>query len=135
MIGLLLKSNSEGPNMLHKNILIVEDEYITALDIKTQLLSVGNYRFEIAGTGEEAVWKALENPIDLVLMDIKLKGEMDGIEAAQKIKKKRNIPLIYISGNLDTLDPKRLERTKPERILRKPISEQKLRNVVTEVLR
>ncbi|MBS3817996.1 response regulator [bacterium] len=119
--------------MPKKNILIVEDEYITALDLKTQILSKGDYDFEIVATGEEAVQKALHDKFDMVFIDIKLKGNMDGIEAAERIKDKKDTPVVYVTGNLDLVDTDRLKKTKPEGILRKPISDYELMEIVNKL--
>jgi len=116
--------------MPHRKILIVEDEFITALDLKIQIAQKGDYEFDVVATGEQAVKKAHQKKYDLVLMDIKLKGEMDGIEAAKKIKEKSKIRLIYVSGNLDLIDPEQIEHTKPDRILNKPISGCELKEIM-----
>jgi len=119
--------------MPNKKILIVEDEYITALDLKIQITMEGNFDFDIVDSGEEAVKKAQNKEYDLILMDIKLKGKIDGIEAARKIREKSDTALVYVSGNLDLLDPDKLERAKPLGVMKKPISEHKLRNLVKKV--
>jgi CheY-like chemotaxis protein len=72
--------------MANANILVVEDDGIVALDIDSRLRSLGYSVSEIVSSGEEAVKKVQENKPDLVLMDIILKGEMDGIEAADAIR-------------------------------------------------
>ena len=120
-------------NMAKSNILIVEDEYITALDIKTRLIIKGHYDFYIVATGEEAVKMASIEKYDLILMDIKLKGEMDGIEAAKQIRKKSNACIVYVSGNSNLLKSQRLKDTKPDGILRKPINDRELYEIVEMV--
>lgn len=119
--------------MPDRKILIVEDEYITALDLKTQIAQKGDYDFDIVGTGEQAVKKAHQKKYDLVLMDIKLKGKMDGIEAAKRIKEKSKIRLIYVSGNLDLMDPEQIEHTNPDGILKKPVSGHELKEVMDKI--
>ena len=109
-----------------KRILIVEDEYITALDLKTQLILKGYSDFEIVDSGEEAIDAATKEKFDLILMDIKLRGYIDGIDAAKAISEFANIPVIYVSGNSDLLNSARLKETKPRGILRKPITAEKL---------
>jgi PAS domain S-box-containing protein len=82
-------------------ILIVEDEQLTALFIKTLLL---NNEYEIAAmalTGEEAVARAKEHRPDLILMDIMLQGDMNGVQAAHEIKKELNIPVVFITACSD----------------------------------
>jgi len=84
--------------MAEVKILLVEDESIEAMDIKRTLESFGYDVPYIALSGEEAVEKALSIMPDLILMDIILKGDNDGIEAAAQIKE-LNIPLIYITAH------------------------------------
>ena len=116
------------------NILIVEDEYITALDLKTRLIIKGHYNFYIVASGEEAVKMASIEKFDLILMDIKLKGEMDGIEAAIQIKKKSGTCIVYISGNSDLLNSKRLKDTKPDGVLSKPINDWEIYKIIDLVI-
>ncbi|MGM0404543.1 MAG: PAS domain S-box protein [Thermoplasmatota archaeon] len=95
--------------MHEKDILIVEDERLVAEDIKQTLEDIGYTVVDIVNSGEEAIERSRELEPGLVLMDIVLKGEMDGIEAADKIKSELGIPLIYITAYADD---KRLERAK-----------------------
>jgi len=119
--------------MAKKSILIVEDEYIIALDLKTRLLSKAFYDIEIVANGEEAVKKSSIDKFDLILMDIKLKGELDGIDAAKAIRKNRDVPIVYVSGNADFLESDRLKKTKHEGILIKPVTEYELMEVINKV--
>jgi CheY-like chemotaxis protein len=119
--------------MKRKNILIVEDEYITALDLKTQLILKGQYGFEIVDTGEEAVKKALLEKFDLIFMDIKLKGQIDGIDAAKTILEKQNTAIVFVSGNSDLLKSDRLKKVKPAGIMHKPITGYELAEVLKKV--
>lgn len=79
-------------------ILLVEDESVEAMELKRTLEFLGYEVPYVASTAEEAVNKALEIMPELVLMDIILKGDSDGIEAASKIKK-LNLPLIYLTAH------------------------------------
>ena len=86
---------------MKKQILIVEDERVSAEDIK---MSLQRLEYSVSGTavsGEEAVRKAEEMHPDLVLMDIVLKGEMDGIEAAFAISSRFDIPVVYLTAHAD----------------------------------
>ncbi len=85
----------------HYKILIVEDEILVATDIEESLESLGYTVQNIVDTGEKAI-EAVEKELpDLVLMDINLKGEMTGIEAAKTITKKHDVPIIYLTANTD----------------------------------
>ncbi len=99
--------------MSNARILVVEDERITAEDIKEGLKSLGYEVPAVVHSGEEAVCKAGELQPDLVLMDIKLEGEMDGIEAAGEIKKYFDIPVIYLTAYSDESTIERAKMTEP----------------------
>ncbi len=94
-------------------ILVVEDERITAEDIKSGLEGAGYHVPALVSTGKDAVEKAGELKPDLVLMDIKLKGKMDGIEAAGKIKLLYDIPVIYLTAYSDEYTVQRAKITEP----------------------
>ena len=78
--------------MARKRILIVEDETITALHLRQDLHRLGYQVSGSATSGEEAVLMAEQLNPDLVLMDVKLAGNMDGVEASQRIQEKRSVP-------------------------------------------
>jgi two-component system, response regulator PdtaR len=101
-------------------ILIVEDDRYAAICIKQTLESFGFNAIEIAVSGEEAVRKAKEMNADVVLMDIVLKGKMDGIEAAGMIKEQLGIPIIYLTAYSDDKRVQRAKATKPVGYLLKP---------------
>lgn len=82
-------------------ILIVEDEFILAANLKESLECLGYHVVDIVDSAETAIEKVVEFHPDLVLMDIKLRGEMDGIDAAEKIWNSFQIPFIYITGHSD----------------------------------
>ena len=100
-------------------ILIAEDDPTIAQDLKCKIESL---HYEVAGithSGEEAVVLAQRLRPDLVLMDIQLAGEMDGIEAAEQIRKSR-IPLVYVSGSCDGPTLQRAQLTEPYGYILKP---------------
>ncbi|OEC87845.1 MULTISPECIES: response regulator [Methanobacterium] len=80
-------------------ILVVEDENIVALDIENRLKGLGFTVLPVISSGEEAVEKAYEYKPDLVLMDILLKGKINGIDAAKKIVGNLKIPIIYLTAS------------------------------------
>jgi len=82
-----------------KQILIVEDEIIAAMDIQKRLINLGYNVPAIVSSGEEAIIKVKENKPELVLMDINLNGEMDGIEAASKIHSFSDISVIFLTAS------------------------------------
>jgi two-component system, response regulator PdtaR len=103
-------------------ILVVEDEIIVAMGIKETLKDLGHEVVDIVSTGEGAVEKARKLEPDLILMDIVLKGGMDGIEAASKIRNQLNIPIIYLTAYSDEEILKRARMTEPYGYLLKPFN-------------
>lgn len=85
---------------MKNRILIVEDEAITALDLRFSLEELGYEVIDTVGTGQDAIDMAAETVPDVVLMDIKLKGDMEGIDAAKVILELR-IPVVYLTANTD----------------------------------
>ena len=120
--------------MADKNILIVEDERIVAEDIKTSLKRLGYNVLAIVSSGKEAITKALELKPDLVLMDILLKGDLDGIEAANKIRSKSNIPVIYLTAHADEITLKRAKLSEPFGYIVKPFETKDLKIAIDMAL-
>lgn len=112
--------------MTKAKILVVEDEAIVAKDLQYRLIKFGYAVPAIASSGEEAINKAVELSPDIVLMDIKLKGVMDGIEAAQEIYKRLDIPVIYLTAYADENTLERAKITEPFGYLLKPFKEKEL---------
>ncbi|HEY9830245.1 MAG TPA: response regulator [Stenomitos sp.] len=117
-------SQVESPKTIQ--ILVVEDERIIALNLKESIESLGYAVPAIAASGEMAVEKAIEIRPDLVLMDIRLKGEMDGIEAARQIWEHLQIPVIYVTGHSDQSTLERAKITAPFGYILKPLKEREL---------
>jgi CheY-like chemotaxis protein len=107
-------------------ILITEDEGIIALDLGARLGRLGYAVPGIVRSGEEAVRKAGETQPDVVLMDIRLRGDLDGIEAARQIRTRFNIPVIYFTAYEDEHTRARAATTRPLGFLTKPIQVDKL---------
>lgn len=107
-------------------ILVVEDEYIIAMNLQENLESLGYTVIDIVDTAETAIVKANELRPNLILMDICLLGEMDGIQAAEQIWSSLKIPSIYVTGNSDKSTVERASVTFPFGYILKPIREQEL---------
>ncbi len=113
---------------MEKNkILIVEDEYIIAMEIKSKLKSLGYEVTSIAKTGMEAIEKVDSEKPDLITMDIQLKGEMDGIEAAKHIRDKSDIPIVFLSAYAEEEKIERAKLTLPSGYLLKPVQNRDLK--------
>ena len=112
--------------MVQTRILIVEDEAIVADDIRKSLQNMGYDVPSIASSGEVAIKKVEENNPDLVLMDIMLQGEMDGIEAASQIASRFDIPVVYLTAYSDEKILERAKITEPFGYLVKPFRDREL---------
>ncbi len=112
--------------MAEKRILVVEDEIITADDIRESLQDMGYTVLAVVSSGEEAIIKVEKDAPDLVLMDIMLSGEMDGIEAAKQILLRFNIPVVYLTAYSDKIILERAKITEPFGYILKPFNEREL---------
>jgi hypothetical protein len=115
-------------------ILIAEDEGIIAADIGRRLTRLGYEVVGPADTGEEAVRLAASLRPDLVLMDIRLKGPVDGIEATDRIHRDREVPVVYLTAHADEATLARAKVTEPFGYILKPLQERDLRSVVETAL-
>lgn len=112
--------------MAKTQILVVEDEHIVAKDIQYRLQGLGYHIPAVASSGEEAVQKAEETRPDLVLMDIRLKGMMNGVEAAEELRRRFNIPVVYLTAYADDHTLDRAKVTEPFGYILKPFEEREL---------
>jgi PAS domain S-box-containing protein/putative nucleotidyltransferase with HDIG domain len=115
-------------------ILIVEDESLVARDIQNMLKGLGYEVTAVVTSGELALEKAAANPPDIALMDIVLKGEIDGITAAEKLWKEHGIPVIYLTAYVDDLTFQRAKASGPFGYLLKPFEERELLTTVEMAL-
>lgn len=114
--------------MKKSKILIVEDEIIIAREIEEQLQQLGYQVIGIAATGEEVIDLVKERSPDLILMDIVIKGKMDGIETGEAIRKHFNIPIVYVTAHADENTINRAKFTQPSGFIVKPFSEKDLQS-------
>jgi len=115
-------------------ILIVEDEGIVSKDIQKTLENFGYDVPCIVSSGEAAIRKAEENKPDLVLMDIVLKGKIDGIEAAEQIHSRFNIPVVYLTAYTDDKTLERAKITVPFGYVVKPFEDRELKTAIEVAL-
>ncbi|HDQ08457.1 MAG TPA: response regulator [Methanoculleus sp.] len=121
-----MNGTGSGGTQEDRNILIVEDEVIIAMALEDSLRDFG---YRIAGratNGADAVRLAIENEPDLALVDIRLNGEMDGIEAANRICRRLDIPVIFLTAYSDDTTLSRAIKTNPFGYLIKPIRPREL---------
>ena len=112
--------------MQDARILIVEDESIIALDIKTSLKHAGYAIAGVASSGKEAIALAHSEQPDLILMDIRLQGLMDGIEAAHQIHEQQSCPIVFLTAHTDSQTLDRAKLTDPFGYLTKPFEDHSL---------
>ncbi len=109
---------------------MVEDEMIIGAKISMQLTSLGYEVTGILPRGDEALLHLEQNKPDIVLLDIQLKGTMDGIETAQQIHQKHNIPIIYVTANSDDATFNRAKATRPFAFIAKPFKQLDLQRAI-----
>lgn len=120
--------------MSKTSILIVEDESIVAKDIQMSLRKLGYNVVAICSNGEDAIRAAEEYMPELVLMDIMLKGNMSGIEAAEQIRSRFTIPIIYLTAYADESTLSKAKITEPYGYIIKPFKEIDLRTSIEMAL-
>jgi DNA-binding LytR/AlgR family response regulator len=114
-------------------ILIVEDDMIIAANISLQLSNLGYEVTGIETKAAEAIHHALEMKPDMILMDIQLRGESNGIEAANSIRKYLDIPLIYLTANVDDATFQKAKETHPFAFIAKPFTNLNLERTIALV--
>ena len=115
-------------------ILVVEDESIVAIDLSHTLVSLGYDVIDTAGTGEEALQIVSQKRPDLVLMDIQLRGDMDGIQVAERIQNSLKIPVIYLSAFSDATTISRARQTEPYGYIQKSFDHNDLHSTIEMAL-
>jgi len=118
-----------------EKILVVEDERVVARDIEKRLRKLGYVVPASVALGEEAIEKVAELRPDLVLMDIRLKGAMDGIEAAEQIRADFDTPVVYLTAYADESTLQRAKVTEPFGYIVKPFDERDLQVAIEIALR
>lgn len=119
---------------MDKKVLIVEDECITSLELENKLRSWGYNPVGIAISGEEAMKMARDLKPDLLIMDIRLQGEEDGVEVARKILNEMEISLIYITAHSTKYMMERAYETSPHAYVVKPYNDGELRVAVEKAV-
>ena len=108
-------------------ILIVEDEFIIAEDLKLTLQNFGHEVVSIVSSGEKAIDYADKLTPDIIFMDILLDGEVNGIDAAIKIREKHNVPIVFCSAYIDKVTQRETSQVKPGIFISKPVEESKIK--------
>lgn len=119
--------------MEKKSVIIVEDEILTAIELKFILEKNGINEIIIVSRGEEAVKMAVKIRPGLIFMDIYLKNHMDGIEATRKIHDCIDIPIVYITASTDKFTLKRARDTNPIGVVNKPYKENEIGSYLKKI--
>lgn len=120
--------------MSKPKVLIVEDENIVAKDIQNSLKKLGYLVPAIVSTGEKAIEEAQESRPDLILMDIMLKGDMTGVEAANIIKERFDIPVIFLTAYADENTVNKAKISEPYGYIIKPFKDNDLQTTIEMAL-
>ena len=115
-------------------ILVVEDEGLVARDLQSRLISMGYSVPVISASGPDALQKAGRFNPDLALMDIRLRGEMDGVEVAEQMRDQFNVPCVYLTAYTDDDTLRRAKLTEPYGYVVKPFDEQALQTAIEVAL-
>jgi CheY-like chemotaxis protein len=115
-------------------VLIVEDEPITAYSLDASLRQLGYYAIGMTPTGEEAIEIARTRSPNVVMMDVNLKGRIDGIEAARFIRTGLHIPVIFLTAHADRGTIARIAEVNPEGYIVKPYGETELKKALDRAL-
>ena len=115
------------------NILIVEDDRLISLMLTKMVQKMGHDVAAVHAMGEDALSTMDNQEIDLILMDIMLEGEIDGIETMQKIREEHDVPVIYITGNSDESTRERAIKTNYVAYMVKPVTFTQLNSVISSL--
>lgn len=115
------------------NVLIIEDDRLISLMLTKMVRKMGHQVVGVFAKGEEAVSTFDDLDIDLILMDIMLEGNIDGIETMHKIQEEHTVPVIYITGNSDESTRERAAETNYLAYMVKPITFTQLKSVIGKV--
>jgi PAS domain S-box-containing protein len=113
------------------NVMVVEDESIVSFNLQQRLSRLGYNVTAVAASGEEALRLADETHPDIVLMDIRIQGEIDGIEAATRLNASNPLPVIFLTAHSESATIERARATRPYGYLLKPFSERELHATIT----
>ena len=110
--------------------LIVEDEILIAEELKERLARLGFSVIATVDTADEGIAIATRERPDVVLMDIRLKGEKDGVQAAQEIRRQVDVPIVYLTAHSDRLTVERAKRSEHDGFVLKPFHTQELQSTI-----
>ncbi len=116
--------------MKTNKILVVEDEMIIAANISLQLTTLGYELTAIIPRGDEVMYHVRHNPPDIILLDINLNSDLDGVDVAHMLQKEYNIPIIYLTASTDEVNFNRAKATNPYAFISKPFKKRDLSRAI-----
>lgn len=111
-------------------LLVVEDDALIAMDLAVTIGELGGQVAGVATSARDAMRLTEELKPDIVLMDVRLRGESDGVEAAEVIQSREATPIIFVTGNSDSGTMQRMRRLKDAQIILKPVLLNELRDAI-----
>ena len=118
----------------HRRALIVEDEPLIAVGIAADMQALGFDTCDLAANGQDAFLQAMEDPPDIVLMDVNLEGGREGIEAARWLREVCDVPVVFVTAYTDPDTVERIHQQVPDApVIAKPLYRERLPSVVAEV--
>jgi DNA-binding response OmpR family regulator len=123
------------PISAEPRVLIVEDEALIAEELRERLSHLGFTVIAAVSSGEEAVQIATKECPDLVLMDIRLSGDKDGVQAAREIREQVSVAIVYLTAHSDLRTVERVKRTEHEGFILKPFLRKELQSTIEVALR
>ena len=121
--------------MSASKVLIVEDELIVSMDLQITTEQLGYTVVDRVVTGEDAIEFIKQNTVDIIFMDVILKGKINGIETAEKIHSFLDVPIIFISANNDTKKLVKDYDISPSYFIKKPFDEKELKITIEEAIK
>ncbi|MCP4214313.1 MAG: response regulator [bacterium] len=119
--------------MKQAKLLIIEDEALIALDLQMSLRELGYDAYKIVSNGRDAIKSVENDKPDILLLDIHLAGEMDGIDTALKVRSFSDVPIIFITGYSTTGLSEEVKHIKPLAMFEKPLDILKISNVIGSI--
>ena len=118
-----------------KNILLVEDDGVQQIIMERHINKLGHNLLATVSEGRTAIEAALSlQGVDLIIMDIRLSDDVDGIEAMSEIRKNSSVKVIYVTGNSEPSTRERAEKTNFEAFIEKPVTYEKIKDAITSAL-
>lgn len=127
--------NADFINSAEPRALIVEDEILIAEELRERLSRLGFSVIAAVDTADEGVAIATRERPDLVIMDIRLKGEKDGIEAVREIREHTDVPIVYLTAHSDRLTVERAQATDYDGFILKPFQRGELQTTIEVAMR